>query len=136
MLLFIIDTSNPALLASWGFSQWLNSLMITGHLLSIESIHLGILKRWLVCLDTKDQYRRAAVAPVMTNLVTALFILLGWFLILKSWLFWGVLISFLLHFIPIIIGLNSHVFIYFLASVALETAFLVGCGLSVSLSSF
>lgn len=66
MLLFITDTSNPALLGSWGSSQWLNSPMITGHLLSIESIHLGILKRWLVCLYTNDQYRRAAVVPLMT----------------------------------------------------------------------
>lgn len=66
MLLFIIDISNPALLGSWGSSQWLNSPMITGHLISIEFIHLGILKRWLVCLYTNDQYSRAAVVPVMT----------------------------------------------------------------------
>ena len=63
---FIIDIANPALLGSWGSSQWLNSPMITGHLISIEFIHLGILKRWLLCLYTNDQYSRAAVVPVMT----------------------------------------------------------------------
>ena len=135
MLLFIIDSSNLSLLCSWGFSWWLNSpmIMISGHRVSIDSIYFGIYLKWLVCLYTNDHYSRVAIAPDMT---------ITW------WLPGGfpseILIIFILrntHLLPPPPNHHHHHYLsktsfIFLPSVALDTVFLVGCGLSVSLSSF